>query len=1040
MKKRILMMMCVLCALLLPLSAHARTAPQDVVLSAEEIVIDLAESSKHKLSADVLPASADQDIEWSSSNRNIVRVSRGTVTARKVGTAVITAESDDNDDVYATCVVRVIDSDIPEYITLNLTEITLDLAGDKTEQLSAKAFPANAEQGVDWRTSSSSIAKVSSRGVVTARKTGTAIITAESEEDDDVYATCMVHVIDSRIPDSIEIGAGTLSMLKYETYQLSPVVSPSTAVQKVKYKSSRSSVVSVSSSGVLTAKRGGTATITCYSAQSSKVLDTVTVTVTEQAKPKSITLLPEVDVMVVGETLQLSAQQYPEDSCGFFTWSTSSSSRAKVSEDGLVTARKTGTVTITCRSKQSSSIRAARKILIVSEDSPHRILLEKNEIVLHPGETFQIKPEIQPTGKSSSVKYSTSSSSCVKVDANGVLTARKEGTATITVSSRVNSSVKTTLKVRVVHRAAPERINISATSSIVDKGKKMQLNASVYPADSCTDMRWSSSNTSVLRVDSDGTVDARKAGTAVVTAICKCDSSVKSTYTVSVYDPLSPTAISLDASVITLEIGETRAMKATVEPSEGVKTGVKWSTNSSRIARVSSSGVITARRAGSTIITVKSSYNSSIASSVMVTVVNRAVPKSLNVSIPSQRLAIGEQVKLSVSPSPSTASRLYNFSSSSRSIVSVSDDGVLTAKKAGTATITVSSQKSSSIKTKLNITVYDPAEPTGVSLNHSTLYLGLDDVITLQATVLPADAHQDVAWKSSNTAVAVVDGSGRVTAKTDGRAIITCTTVKGGLKASCTINVLDTTLATVIPERTTDIGGIPENLAKIEAIRKSAVNQVLSLARQGKITATEADARQAVINRAFEMQAFPWMTKKVQEYWSKAFAYKRYMPGTVYYGMPYIQTGPSAGYLNRRYNVEKALSEKRYTATGKGYYLLNQDKLLDKMYVGNDCSSFVSMSQFGTSHTASYLNTTAMAKSSYYRTLSDYKDLRPGDILIKSGDHTVLFLYYVDAFKTKMMIIEQGGNGSTIICSIFDTAWFTSRGYVPRRQVSFKMN
>ena len=47
---------------------------------------------------------------------------------------------------------------------------------------------------------------------------------------------------------------------------------------------------------------------------------------------------------------------------------------------------------------------------------------------------------------------------------------------------------------------------------------------------------------------------------------------------------------------------------------------------------------------------------------------------------------------------------------------------------------------------------------------------------------------------------------------------------------------------------------------KIEAIRKSAVNQVLSLAMRGQITGTESAARQNVINRAFEMQAFPWMT------------------------------------------------------------------------------------------------------------------------------------------------------------------------------------
>ncbi len=1133
MNKRILLMLCVLCALLMPLVectamyADAAVKPQSVVLNKSSVVIDLAENRKASLSAEVLPANADQDVDWKSSNSSVAQISRGTitgrkvgtavitasaddyssvydvctvtvidsdipeyitlnlteitldlagnktgkltaaaypsianqdvdwytssssiakvsssgvVTARKVGTAVITAKSEEDSDVSAACIVHVIDSDIPEYITLNLTEITLDLAGNKTGKLAATAYPSIANQDVDWRTSSSSIAKVSSSGVVTARKVGTAIITAESEEDDDITAACMVRVIDSRIPDSIEIGAQTMSMLRYETYQLEPVVSPSTAVQKVKYKTSRSSVVSVSSSGVLTAKKAGTATITCYSAQDSKVLDTVVVTVVQQATPKSITLTPDVDVMVLGETLQLSAQPNPADACAFFTWSTSSSSRASVSSDGVVTAKRTGFVTITCRSKQSSSVKVQRQILIVPENSPHRILLEEKEIVLHPGDIYQIEPEVQPADKDNSLKYKTSSSSRVQVDANGLITARKEGSATITVTSKVNSNVTTTLKVKVVHRDPPERINISAASSVVEKGSKMQLDASVYPADSCSDMKWQSSNTSVARVDSNGVVDARKGGVAVITATCQCKSGIKASYTVTVSDPESPTAITLNAAVITMEIGETRTMKATIEPSSGVKTGLSWSTNSSSVARVSSSGVITARKAGTAIINVKSSYNTSIGSAVMVTVVSRSAPTSLKVSVPSQRIAIGETVQLAVTPVPSAASRLYKYSSSSSSIVSVSSDGVLTAKRAGTATITVSSEKSSAIKTKLTITVYDPTVPESITLDSSVLYLGLDDTITLHETVLPANASQAVKWKSSNTSVAVVDENGKVTAKSDGRAEITCTTVKSSLSASCTVHVLDTTLATLIPERTTNISGIPANLAKIEAIRKSAINQVLSLAMQGKISVTESEARQAVINRAFEMQAFPWMTKKVQEYWSKAYAYKRYMPDTVYYGLPYIQTGPSKGYVNRRYDAQKALAEKRYTTTGKGYYLLNQDKLLDGMYVGNDCSAFVSMSQFGTSHAASYLNTTSIAKSTYYRTLSDYADLRPGDLLVKSGDHTVLFLYYVDGLKTKMMIIEQGGNGSTIICSVFDKTWFTSRGYVPRRQVSFKMN
>ena len=165
------------------------------------------------------------------------------------------------------------------------------------------------------------------------------------------------------------------------------------------------------------------------------------------------------------------------------------------------------------------------------------------------------------------------------------------------------------------------------------------------------------------------------------------------------------------------------------------------------------------------------------------------------------------------------------------------------------------------------------------------------------------------------------------------------------------------------------------------------------------------------------------------------------MPNTVYYGLPYIQTAASGSYQNRRYNVEKAVAEGRYYSSGKGYYWLNQSQLLENMFVGCDCSSFVSMSQFGTNHTASYLNTTAIYKSTYYNTVNNgYANLRTGDLLVKSGDHTLLFLYYTNTAKTEMMVIEQGGDGSTVICSLYNPTYFSSKGYIVRRRNGFNMN
>lgn len=79
-----------------------------------------------------------------------------------------------------------------------------------------------------------------------------------------------------------------------------------------------------------------------------------------------------------------------------------------------------------------------------------------------------------------------------------------------------------------------------------------------------------------------------------------------------------------------------------------------------------------------------------------------------------------------------------------------------------------------------------------------------------------------------------------------------------------------------------------------------------------------------------------------------------------------------------------------------------------------------------------------MDTSSYYKTLSSYSEMRPGDFLVLRKSHTVMFLYWVDAAKTQMMIIEQGGQGNTVICSIHAVSYYSSQNYIARRRVDFQ--
>lgn len=929
----------------------------------------------------------------------------------------------------------------PTKVTIVGGASTLDLADGGKLQLSAEVLPADAGQEVTWKSSNTSVASIAQDGQITAKKIGSTTISVASKENTKVTAKFTLKVVDSARPEKIQLSTRSMTLVVEKQGQLSAKVMPETAAQDIVWRSSKTSVATVDENGNVTARKAGTATITAYSAARSAVKLTVRVTVKNKPAPSSIALAPsnkDVIKLNIGEKMQISAAPVPADANPNFKFKSSSSSKASVSSSGLVTAKKEGKITITVYSAASSKRKDTYKIQVVDPKAPEQISLSDREITLYVGANAQVTATPLPATANQSVKWTTSKSSVASVSASGVITAKKAGTATITAKSGYKSSVKATVKVKVVKLPAPTSIMITSQSPTVEKGKKVQLYAAPVPTLSNGAVKWSSSSTSVATVSSSGVVTAKKGGSVRITATSSANSKIKATYDLVVTDANMPTGITLsETGTLTLDVSQTYQLSAKFAPSAASQSA-KWATSSSSIASISSSGLITAKKAGTATITVSSSSYSNIKTTLKVTVVNRAAPTSVSLSAPSKDIAVNDVAKLTVTTTPADASKVFTFKSSNTAVLGVNVNGEVQARKVGSAVVTATSKKKSSVKATFTFNVYDPVKPSRLSLSHTALSLGPDDTATLVSTVFPATAPSDVTWKSSNTSVATVSASGVVKGVNVGTATITCTTKTGSISSTATVSVMQTVLTTTIPDITTDVAGISKNLAKIEAVRRSAVNEVLKLQMASQITSSESSQRQAIINRAFDMQAFPWMTEKVQEYYNSAYAYKRYMPGTVYYGLPYIQHGTNKVYSNRQYDKTKAVSNGYFVSSGKGYYLMNHSKRLNGTYVGNDCSAFVSMSQFGTgAGSQSYANTTKIYSASYYKTVKDWKALRPGDLLVKSGTHTVLFLYYTNDAKTSMMCIHQGGSYSTIHC-IINKSYTPENGYIARRQTSFK--
>jgi len=151
-----------------------------------------------------------------------------------------------------------------------------------------------------------------------------------------------------------------------------------------------------------------------------------------------------------------------------------------------------------------------------------------------------------------------------------------------------------------------------------------------------------------------------------------------------------------------------------------------------------------------------------------------------------------QQLTATVAPN-NAANKAVSWVSSNPAVASVDASGKVTARAAGTATITVKTADGAKTATvKVTVSAADPplVKVTGVSVSPTTVALKVGGVQQLTATVAPANAaNKTVTWTSSNPAVASVDAKGKVTAKAAGKATITVRTADGAKTATVVVTV-----------------------------------------------------------------------------------------------------------------------------------------------------------------------------------------------------------------------------------------------------------
>ena len=566
-----------------------------------------------KLSATVSPANAtNKQLVWTSDKPTVASVSSaGVVTGVGSGSAIITVKTVDG-GYHASCVISVFKK--VEVTGISISATSRSLYVGNTFQLKANVEPTTATfPQITWKSDNPAVATVDQFGLVRAVGVGTTYISAASDDNPFIVKKC-------KITSGIQATGVTLNATSVELYEtatkmLVPTITPANATnKKVIWSSSDPSVASVNVDGVVTAVSQGTAVITCTTQDSSRTAK-CTVKVLKTIKSKSVSLDSKRLTLNDGTSATLTASIKPDNvSITSLNWRSTNKKVATVNENGVIKAVGPGTCKIVATTKDTGK-KAVCKVTVV-ETPVKRVKLSRSTLTLAMNKTYKLKATTVPSyATNQKMTWTTSNKKIVRVSKTGKIRAVAPGTATVTVISQ-DGGHKATCTV-TVKRPKIQSLATEQTTMEMGLGTKQAIVLIPTPAGaSTTKVKYVSSNKSVAKVSSSGVVSAVGEGTAIITITPNDGGGGRGTMVVVKVERKDVVGIKLDRNLMTMNVGNTTKLKATILPEDATNQSVTWTSSNTNVCTVDKNGNVKAVGTGTCRITCTSNdpYNSARAS------------------------------------------------------------------------------------------------------------------------------------------------------------------------------------------------------------------------------------------------------------------------------------------------------------------------------------------------------------------------------------------------------------------------------------------
>lgn len=481
------------------------------------------------------------------------------------------------------------------------------------------------QKSIIYSSSDADIATVTEAGVITTlQKNGTAVITARIA--DGSYKEQIYLTVGTDKATKVTLSAKEIQLDLHKTKQLAATVDEHASVRSVRWSSNHPEMISVSADGLVLAKTAGKAEVIATSADGAA---SDTCIVTAGTPLEELVLTPAELTLDINDAVQgvfnlgsiVQIQPNPSNATIIAISGTQGIIKSITSSDQTIisnvsiyekkmTAYKAGTASL-CYLAKEGEISATLSVRITDRSTGVTgITLEQVQLIAALDKTYQIGYRIAGTAETE-IEWESSHPDIAAVDDKGQITTKALGQTIIRVTTKTGNFSSFCTVAVVEDFESVERVSLNHTALSLVTGSSSLLIATVTPAEAANKyVSWQSDKPEIATVSQGGIVNALKAGTATIT-VTTLDGGYTAECQVTVSNPPTPpeppvvsvNGVSLNLSSLNLKKGETAVLAATVTPSNAANKSVSWAISDATVASLSN-GTVTAKAAGTTIVTV----------------------------------------------------------------------------------------------------------------------------------------------------------------------------------------------------------------------------------------------------------------------------------------------------------------------------------------------------------------------------------------------------------------------------------------------------